>query len=166
MFPPMTPQTNPAPRYVNQPAPQPPSWPPQPQPQTSQAAAPSRPVFRGQAPEEAEPEPPPRSLAAARPAPLTLPAPEQLGLDRTGPASNAALDWAEVHRRLDRLGALSFHQQKLAAGGYRVTFLLPTDQPNRARQVEAEADSVAQAVTLALRQAEQWVSQKYPMHGR
>jgi hypothetical protein len=87
--------------------------------------------------------------------PLTLPAPEQLGIAcNTAPARPEA-DWADVHRRLERLGAISFHQQKLTAGGYRFTCQLPSGQASRARQIEAEAATAAEAAVLALDRAEQ-----------
>jgi hypothetical protein len=75
-------------------------------------------------------------------------------------ADKPSIDWADVHRRLDRLGAISFHQQKLMDGGFQVTFLLPSEQPHRAHQVEAKADSADQAVALALERAEQLAKQK------
>jgi hypothetical protein len=90
-------------------------------------------------------------------APLKLPAPEKLGLADNG---RAAVNWTEVHNRLDRLGALSFYQQKVAANRFRVTFLFPSSQPNRAHQVEAEAQTAEAAVALALERAEQWAGTK------
>jgi hypothetical protein len=123
-------------------------------------------VARGRAEEEPSLTPAPRAQVQLREpepleevarAPLKMPAPEDLGL---GSAARATVDWADVHNRLDRLGALSFYQQKLAGGGYRVTFLLSTGKADRARQIEAEADSVAGAVTLALDRAEKGVGLK------
>jgi hypothetical protein len=86
--------------------------------------------------------------------PLTLPSPDELGITcAPAPATNAA-DWADVHRRLERLGAVAFHQQKLAAGGYRFTCLLPSGQANRSQHIEAEAATATEAACLALDRAE------------
>ncbi len=175
----MPPQGYAAPRYVNQPmqpampqapAPAAPRWPPaEPQaPVLAQDAAPRAPVVRGRA--EEEPAPRPAFIPAARepipeerpvvadspPARLSLPSPEQLGVAGAG----APVDWGEVHRRLDRLGAVSFRQEKLLDGGYRVTFLLPTAQGNRTHCVTAESRQAAEAVGRALDQAEQWTGHK------
>jgi hypothetical protein len=55
------------------------------------------------------------------------------------------------------MGAFDFHLVKLATGSYRVTFGLPTAQPDRTHLVEVEAGSEGAAVTLALQRAEQWL---------
>jgi hypothetical protein len=172
--PPMPTQGYPAPRYTNQPQPQPaprPEW-QQPVPrEQAQAQEPefqpqSRgPIYRGKMEEKPVPEPRP-SPAEAPPIPperpvalLSLPAPEELGVS-AAPPSAAGIDWSAVHCRLDRLGALSFHQEKRTDGSCRVTFLLPTERQDRAHHVEAVSDSMAEAATLALEQAEKWAGQK------
>jgi hypothetical protein len=160
-------QVYPAPRYIGQgvnPPAAPPVWNEPVAAGPPYGQGPSRdPVARGRAEDEPSPTLAPRAPVqlrepepldeVARP-PLKLPAPEDLGL---GSAARASVDWADVHNRLDRLGALSFYQQKLAGGGYRVTFLLLAGKADRVRQIEAEADSVAAAVTLALDRAEKGV---------
>lgn len=91
---------------------------------------------------------------------LELPSPEQLGLNRpAAPANPARVDWASVHDRLDRLGATCFHVEKLAKGA-RVTCLLPTSKADCAHRIEAVAGSEAEAVALAVNQAEQWAHAK------
>src|SRR5262249_19301687 len=88
------------PAFAAQPAPvfQPARWPQQqavpPSPALAQGQPPAR-VVRGQAPEE--PHPP---AAPVRPAPLTLPPPEALGVAAARPAEGDALQ-----RRLEQLGA-------------------------------------------------------------
>jgi hypothetical protein len=87
---------------------------------------------------------------------LQLPSPEQLGLNRpAASAAPAAVDWATVHQRLDRLGATCFHMEKLTRGA-RVTCVLPTAKADYSHRIEAVADSEAEAVALAVTQAEQW----------
>jgi hypothetical protein len=109
-------------------------------------------IARGQAPEEpiALPSPPPpvRELVG-------LPAPEQLGLAPTR-NSEPGIDWNAVNQRVQNLGAVCFQQTKLPQGRWRVTCLLPTNQPNQTHRIEVEADSNAEGVRLALAQAEEW----------
>jgi hypothetical protein len=95
--------------------------------------------------------------AETAPARLRLPSPAELGLPPAGAdkvSADASVNWTEVHNRLDRLGALSFHQEKMPGGGCRITFLLPTGQPHRAHQIDAQAETAAEAVRLALERAE------------
>lgn len=91
----------------------------------------------------------------SRPTVLAMPSPEQLGVC-TPPSGNGGADWAMVHQRLERLGATCFLQEKLPAGGSRVTCLVPTAQPGRSRRVEATAGTVAEAARLVLDEAERW----------
>jgi hypothetical protein len=141
MFPPAQP--------VFQPAPQPQA--PPPYPAVAQAQPPAR-VVRGQAPEE----PPARlPVTAPRPAPLTLPPPEALGVAAARPA-----DGDTLHRRLEQLGALSFQVDRLPQGGYRVNCSLPTSQPGRSHRIEVQAASAAEATRLALDKAEEWAGSR------
>jgi hypothetical protein len=126
------------------------------------ASADPKPKIRLQS---AEPTPP---VQSAR---LVMPSPEALGLAR-GPqagaaapvdvspaaAPPAAVDWNDAHARLRRLGALGFHLDRLPEGGCRVSFHLPTNQPQRTRVVESVGRTEAEAVHLALQQAEQWAN--------
>ncbi len=113
-------------------------------------------VVRGQAPDE-----PGRATAAwAR-----IPTPEQLGLLPDQNAQHEAqgaqgkrgdhLDWTAARQRLDRLGALTYRLEKSAGEGFCFTCVLP-HQGSTERQFEARAASEAEAVELALRQAEEW----------
>src|SRR5262249_41416296 len=89
------------------------------------------------------PPPRPASPAPAPPARPTLPPREELGVTCARSASPAGVDWNAAHRRLDRLGALGFHLDRLAQGGCRVTFLLPTAQPERTHHIETTAATEA-----------------------
>lgn len=110
----------------------------------SQPTAPA-PKFRAQMDDE---PPPPRRLA--------LPSPEDLGVTAARLAQPDSLDWSAAHRQLDRLGATCFHLEKTAQGGCLVTCLLPTNQQNRTRRIEAQGSNEAEAVQLVLQQAEEW----------
>src|SRR4051812_11230007 len=95
-----------APPMLAPPAPvaRPPAAPPRLTP-TAQAA-PARPVVRGQSVDEpVQPMPPPP--LAAKPAPLTIPSFEQMGLAAipSAPAAAVPVDWNAVHQRLDQFGA-------------------------------------------------------------
>jgi hypothetical protein len=171
MFVQQVPQNYPYLRSVNEPQFRPtsaPAWQPQDYPQQARAPQPGdrRPLIRLKGPDEDDPAPTRLATRPASPVRLRLPSPGELGLQGVGAAhsetsgAKAVVDWADVHRRLDRLGALSFHQEKLPEGGYRVTFLLPSDQPNRAHQIDARAETVAEAVGLALERAEKWGEQR------
>jgi hypothetical protein len=156
----------PAPRYsappVQQPAP-PPAWQqsaPDQQPAV-EAPTPRAPVYRGKADDEVVTETV-TVVEEREPERLSLPAPENLGVGcgcgrcECSPCHcNAQVDWAEVHARLERLGALSFQEQKLAGGGYRVSFLLPTEREDRSQHVQATAQTALQAAGLALDRAEE-----------
>jgi hypothetical protein len=121
------------------------------QPMTTSAP---RPVVRAQAAEAPAPvasrpfAPPPPE----RPAFVNLPAPEQLGV-----TSVDVRDWSTTHARLERLGVLSFQEQKLADGSCRFTCVLPMNGMQEHR-IEAEASSAAEAEQVALAEAENWKS--------
>src|SRR5438132_557177 len=110
----------------------------------SQPAAP-RPTIRLQAPETLLPKPV---------APLSLPSPEALGIQASKAAPAATIDWNIVHARLQRLGALGIHMDRLPQG-VRVTLHLPAGQ-QQTQHIEAVADSEAAAVHAAVENAEAW----------
>jgi hypothetical protein len=85
-----------------------------------------------------------------------MPTPEQLGIVRASAADRGDLDWTAAHRQLESLGAIGFRFEKLETGGCRFACLLPTRQPSLTHRVEAEAATAAEAVNLALAQAEKW----------
>ncbi|HEV3259014.1 MAG TPA: hypothetical protein VG013_19235 [Gemmataceae bacterium] len=116
-------------------------------------------TVRGQMGAEPPPSVPPRP-AEQPPAPLVIPSPEQLGLACAEPAAGDSPDWTALHRRLDQLGAWSIQLDKLPAGGCRFTCLLPTGTPDRFHRVESQAGTPAEAVRLALDDAEKWAGGK------
>lgn len=106
------------------------------------AAGRPQPKFRGVA---ADPTPPPAPVRIA------MPSPEALGIklgsaaDKTAPA---AVDWNQVHARLERLGIVRYEHGRLPQGGFRVVLAVQT------RQVEATGATEGAAVMLALDRAE------------
>jgi hypothetical protein len=118
-----------------------------------QQPARSRPIIRAQREDD-----PARTPVASRVAPIVLPTPEQLGVGLSKESQRKAIDWANVHDRLERLGASCFHQQKVPEGGYRITCLLPTAQSERTHRIEAQAATEAEAVRAVLARAEQWAA--------
>jgi hypothetical protein len=155
-----------APQWPNQPMPQPPAanpgrqQPPWPGGAQVQQPPPRPPVVRAKGDDD-EPSPPrqPPAVADARPAPLSLPSPEQLGVARARADQPPPIDWNDIQRRLDRLGVVSLQEQKLLDGSDRVTCLLPVRPGGASHRVEAEGDSLAQAVGLALGRVEKWVKE-------
>jgi hypothetical protein len=123
------------------------------------AAAPrpgTAPVVRGQIPDE--PIAPPALPQRPRET-ISIPLPEELGL-ATAKAADGGIDWGTVNHRLDGLGATCFQMQRVPEGRWHVLCLLPTAQPNQTHRVEAEADAKAEAIRLALEQAEQWAGKR------
>jgi hypothetical protein len=120
------------------------------------AARPSSPALvRGQRPDdppasERRPEP--------KPAALTLPPPEQLGIGGARPTP-AEIDWNAFHRRLRELGSQSVQSQRTAEG-YRFTCLLATADPSRSQRIEAEGATEGEAAGRVLARAEQWAQGK------
>lgn len=67
------------------------------------------------------------------------------------------LDWTAAKQRLDKVGASAYRLEKVAEGGFRFTCVLPYPQSQtQERQFQAQAAGEAEAVELALRQAEIW----------
>lgn len=140
---------------------QPQGWPPARQPQAPSTAVASQtpaPKYRMQMAEEPTSTAPAR-LAETVPAPLRMPTPQELGL-ATASALAEGATWASTHRRLDKLGALSYHLDKLPQGGFRFACFLPTSRADRSHRIQAEAASETEAVSLVLEQAEGWAHGK------
>lgn len=134
-------------------APLPPRLPVPPRPTTAASTPVPRPIVRGVAPEE--PPPPPR-----RPEPLSIPSPETLGVSGTpSPSAPELCDWEATRRRLRDLGATSF-QVLEQRRGWSFRMNLPTRQPGQSHRIEAEGRTEAEAVRLALAEAERWVAQQ------
>ncbi len=129
-----------------------PALPPQP---INSAAALPKPIFRAQSAEENSPPVPPTSPGAS----LTLPPPEQLGVRPVQTmlaAEPGSVDWNAARAKFHSLGAVGFHLTKLASGSYRVSYTLPTADPDRTHLIEVVADTETAALALALQRAEQW----------
>lgn len=139
---------------------QPQGWPPRQAPVASTAVASQTPPpkYRMQMAEEPSPSAAAR-LAQTLPAPLRMPTPQELGL-LSGSALAENANWATAHRRLEKLGALSYHLDKLPQGGFRFACFLPTSQADRSHRIQAEAASEAEAVSLVVEQAEGWAQGK------
>jgi hypothetical protein len=82
---------------------------------------------------------------------LTLPSPEQLGV-ALRPVDNE-LDWTAIHARIEELGIVSFHMDRLADGRARFTCWVPRDRPGLTQRIEAVAATKTEAVQLGLQQA-------------
>src|SRR5713226_2639361 len=121
------------------------AWAPQP-------AAP-RPIIRAKGPDEPAPS---VAMHVQVATPLTMPTPEQLGVRSSAASmtSNSDLDLTAAYRRLESLGGVCFRMDKLDTGDCRFTCLLTTRQAGVNHRVEADARSSAEAVRLALIQAE------------
>jgi hypothetical protein len=103
-----------------------------------------RPLVRAKAPDEPTP---------SRPAPLTMPSPEQLGVvvrsAETGP------DWPAIHARIKELGIASFHMATLPDGRSCFTCWVPRGKPGLTQRIEVTAATEAEAVQLGLERAGQ-----------
>jgi hypothetical protein len=109
------------------------------------APAPQRPVARAKAPDEPTP---------ARPTPLVMPSPEQLGV-AVRPVADRP-DWSALHARMKGLGIVSFHMDTLPDGRYRFTCWLPQGQPGMTQRIEALAASEVEAARVGLERASQY----------
>jgi hypothetical protein len=108
------------------------------------AAAPSRPLVRAKAPDEATPP---------RPAPLVMPSPQELGVAVR--LTEAGHDSAGLLARVKELGIVSYHMETLPDGRCRFTCWLPREQPGLTQRIEALAATEAEAMRLGLERAGQ-----------
>ncbi|HYV34285.1 MAG TPA: hypothetical protein VE988_01190 [Gemmataceae bacterium] len=175
----MQPQFAPQPVQIYQPprqgqaqVAQPQPWPPQqaqprqqPQPQfqppplaAQQPTGP--PIVRGIRPDEVPAQAYVPVVESVKMAPVRLPSPEELGVGLKAPAPAASVDWNTAHARLQQLGGIGLQSTHLPDGRVRVAFLLRTNQVNQVHHVEATASTEAEAVAVALSEAEKWASPK------
>ncbi len=139
------PQQQPTPRYaMPQTLRQPQATPSMPPPPPMLAANNIKPKVRAQAPDATPPNPPQ----------ISLPSPEALGIQVTAAAPRAtapapAVDWNQIHARLEQLGIVNLHRDRLPQGGFRVTLALPGQQP-----VEGIGATEAAAMMAALQRAQ------------
>jgi hypothetical protein len=105
------------------------------------------------------PDDPPASerRPESKPATLTLPSPEELGI--SGKPAAAEIDWNAVHRRLNELGSQSLQVQRTNEG-YRCVCVLPAATAGRSQPIEAQGPTEAEAVRLTLARAEEWARGK------
>lgn len=108
-------------------------------------AQPPRPIVRMQSQDEP---------VVARPAPLVMPTPEQLGLGGRPAAREASVDWVAVHRRLDSLGCSCFQMDHPAYGGCKIICLLPTAQAGQSNRIEVQADNPSEAIQVLLQRTD------------
>jgi hypothetical protein len=105
----------------------------------------------------AQPRPKVRAVSAdpAPPARLALPSPEELGIKTalSAPTPATAIDWNQIHARLDRLGIINFQRDRLPQGGFRVLVTLPAGRTPE-QHFEATGATEAVAVLTALERAE------------
>jgi hypothetical protein len=130
-------------------------------PSAAPAQQPVQPIVaRGMRPDDPPvPQVRPMTNNIAKPGPLTLPSPEELGVAPRPPTQTtpaAKVDWNAAHDSLQRLGGTGFQLAQLADGRYRVGFVLRTDQADQVHHIEATAATQADAVASALARAEQW----------
>jgi hypothetical protein len=74
--------------------------------------------------------------------------------------ASAPVDWTAVHGQLNDLGATCIHLERLAQGGCRMTCLLATADQGRTHHIDVRAGSEADAVRLALAQAQEYAGRK------
>jgi hypothetical protein len=140
-------------------------------PSQPMTTTPPRPVVRAQAPDTpappvSRPPAPTAPPASERPAPAPLPAPEQPALvnlpapEQLGVTTAGTMDWTATHARLEKLGVTCFHEERLANGTCRVVCVLPAGSGGQTHRVEAEASSAAEAVQVALNEAETWKARR------
>jgi hypothetical protein len=92
-----------------------------------------------------------------------LPSPESLGVSVSAsppPAAKVQVDWKQIQSRMERLGVLRYKKNALPNGGVGVSMLLQTSDPALGQPVEAQADTEAAAIILALDAAEAWARKR------
>jgi hypothetical protein len=84
---------------------------------------------------------------------VAIPSPAQLGLTAARPRETE-LDWKATRRRLDELGAESFHLERLSPGGFRFSCWLTIGVDGKSQRVEGQGATEAEAVRVTLDRAE------------
>jgi hypothetical protein len=90
-----------------------------------------------------------------RPAPITLPSPEELGVASTKAGADS-FDWSPVQRRFRDAGASCFHVEFMPEGGCKLICLLPAEQPDRNHRIDVQSSSEEEAARLALAKLDDW----------
>jgi hypothetical protein len=91
---------------------------------------------------------------------FTLPRPEALGVATslnvpaaTAPAP-AKVDWNDIQARLVRLNVVEYQKAPAPTGGIQVTLGIPTANPSQRQRFQAQGNTEAAALLVALQQAE------------
>ena len=104
-----------------------------------------------------------RGVSAETPAmpKFALPSPESLGVRVSASPAPATVqvDWKQIQSRMERLGVLRYQKNALSQG-VAVSMLLPTSDPAIGQPVEAQAETEAAAILLALDAAEAWARKR------
>src|SRR5262245_22898081 len=93
----------------------------------------------------------PPALPPVSPDPLRMPSPAELGLGKTARPAVDAVDWADVHRRMERLGVTGYQMDRTDSG-FRFTCVVSA--AGCPRRLTAEAVTEAEAIHQALARAE------------
>jgi hypothetical protein len=91
---------------------------------------------------------------------LAMPAPRDLGLGTaTTPSQDDEIDWKELRHRMQSLGVVGYQAREATGGGWVFACQLKTSDPSRRHRIETPpAATEAQAISLALAEAERWVA--------
>ena len=106
-----------------------------------------RPVVRGVAPEEKKP--------VVRREPVTLPSPDQLGIQ---PIDPTIVDWNATMTRMKTMGVLEFGMGRVE-GGYRFSVVMATSEPGRTYRIDGTGANEADAVRVCLDKTHRWLYQ-------
>lgn len=101
-----------------------------------------------------------RGVSADPVAKFVLPSPQALGVSTSLslPQPTAAkVDWNQIQTRMERLKVLAYDKDRPQPGVVRVKMLVATADPTRGLPVEAQAETEAAAIGMALDAAEAWL---------
>ncbi len=120
-------------------------------PQYVQAPQQQRPVVRGAPPDEKKP--------VHQEPPLSLPAPDKLGITPQAPVDPNAIDWNAMHAYTKSIGALSFGTDRSAEGGFRCSIVMPTAKSDQTYRIDGNGATEAEAVRVCLDKTYRWLKQ-------
>ncbi len=104
-----------------------------------------------------------RGVSADPPAKFVLPSPAALGVTTSlnlPAAQKTVVDWNQIQSRMERLRVLRYEKDGSIPGRVSVKILLPTSDPTRGQPVEAQAETEAAAIVMALDAAEAWAQKR------
>jgi hypothetical protein len=123
-------------------------------PSYTQAPNRQQPVVRGSQPEEKVP--------VRQEPPLSLPAPEKLGITGQTPAAPTApsgVDWNAVHAYMKSIGVQEFGLERVPEGGYRFSVVMPTAEAGRSCRIDGAGSTETEAVRVCLDKTYRWLAQ-------